>query len=67
MCSERAASFHDFLERNAYPGRGLAVGLNDAGCATTLYWVTGRSAAARHRRTHVDGTDVVIGPMSEEV
>jgi IMP cyclohydrolase len=66
MCSERAESFQDFLERNAYPGRGLAIGLDDADRATALYWVTGRSTASRQRRAHISGADVMIGPASEE-
>jgi IMP cyclohydrolase len=65
MCAESAKSFPDLLERNAYPGRGLAIGLDDSGRATALYWVTGRSTASRQRRAHIDGTDVMIVP--EEV
>jgi len=66
MRSERAKSFENFFERNAYPGRGLALGLDDAGRATALYWVTGRSNVSRQRRAHIDGTDVMIGPASED-
>lgn len=66
MCPESASPFEEFFERNAYPGRGLAIGLDDAGRATALYWVTGRSTASRQRGAHIDGTDVVIGPASED-
>jgi len=59
-------SFQDFLERNAYPGRGLAIGLDDARRTTGLYWVTGRSTESRQRRGRMNGTDVVIGPASAE-
>ncbi|MGO9872179.1 MAG: IMP cyclohydrolase [Acidimicrobiia bacterium] len=66
MCPERAQSFQEFFERNAYPGRGLAIGLDDAGRANALYWVTGRSTASRQRRAQINGTDVVIGAASED-
>jgi IMP cyclohydrolase len=64
MRSQRAGSLQDLLMPNAYPGRGLAIGLDGAGRATALYWATGRSTASRRRKARIDGPDVVIGPAA---
>ena len=61
-----AASLQDLLRRSAYPGRGLAVGVDIDGFATAIYWVTGRSSASQNRRAFVEGTNVRVGPSEQE-
>lgn len=41
----------DWLARNPYPGRGLAIGVTaDGGASVQLYWIMGRSRSSRNRR-----------------
>ncbi len=51
---------------NPYPGRGLAVGLNDGGDqAVVVYWLMGRSPSSQARRMTAVGDDVLVGPTGE--
>lgn len=43
------SSLQDFVGAAAYPGRGLAVGLDVLGEPLGVYWITGRSMASRSR------------------
>ncbi len=59
--------FDAFVGRCRYPGRGIALGRDDAGVAFAAYWLTGRSAESRNRRITVgagvlDVSDIASGP-----
>lgn len=49
------AQFHNHLERNPYPGRGLVLGHSQEGALLLIYWIMGRSEHSRNRRFEVDG------------
>ena len=51
------------LAANPYPGRGICVGLDDAGArALEVYWIMGRSANSRNRVFVVDGATLRTAP-----
>jgi len=52
------------LRRNAYPGRGIVIGLSpDARCYAQVYWIMGRSANSRNRIFVQEGDLVRTAPF----
>lgn len=57
-------NFERYLHQNAYPGRGLVVGLSSAADAwLMLYWIMGRSAHSQNRRFVADGETLRTEPV----
>lgn len=49
-------NFHRQLQQNAYPGRGIVVGLNETGHSLIqIYWIMGRSENSRNRVFELHG------------
>lgn len=54
------------LRENAYPGRGIVIGLTpDAGCYVQVYWIMGRSANSRNRVFVEEGDAIRTAPFDE--
>ena len=54
--NDRARQNLEALRANAYPGRGIVVGLDEAGeSLVQVYWIMGRSANSRNRVFVVEG------------
>ena len=59
-----AAIFNSHLKDNPYPGRGLAVGRNDADNTWIMvYFIMGRSENSRNRRFVTDGERLYTEPV----
>lgn len=59
-------SIASLLSANAYPGRGIIVGLTpDGSKAVTAYFIMGRSENSRNRVFRPEGEDVMIYPFDE--
>jgi IMP cyclohydrolase len=54
------------LRSNAYPGRGIILGLDASGrYLVQIYWITARSAGSKNRVLIIDGQDVRTQPFEE--
>ena len=59
-------SIASLLSQNAYPGRGIIVGLTpDGSSAAAAYFIMGRSDNSRNRVFRLEGEDVMIYPFDE--
>ncbi len=60
------SSIASLLSTNAYPGRGIIVGLSpDGSKAVAAYFIMGRSENSRNRVFRAEGEDVMIYPFDE--
>ena len=60
------ANGRERLKANTYPGRGIILGLDEAGRhALQLYWITARSAGSKNRILVVEDEDVRTRPFDE--
>ena len=54
------------LQSNAYPGRGIIMGLSpDGSNFVQVYWIMGRSSNSRNRIFVHDGSTVRTAPFDE--
>ena len=54
------------LRANAYPGRGMILGLDATGRhLVQIYWITARSTGSKNRILVIDGPDVRTQPFDE--
>ena len=62
----KRSSISSLLSSNAYPGRGIIVGLTpDGSKAVAAYFIMGRSENSRNRVFRLEGEDVMIYPFDE--
>lgn len=59
-----ASNFERHLQQNAYPGRGLVVGLSSNGADWfMIYWIMGRSPHSQNRKFVVEGETLRTEPV----